>query len=236
MIGAETERYRQSVTGIYSEHYAEEYPALYFTPWTRKHELNAANLNRILDAIGPVNPSWLDLACGQAWHFSLFSGRARMLGLDLSLAQLVRAKRNAPHADFVCADMARAALRKRSFDLVTMFWAGYCYLGSRDRIGSLLHDVTDWTRPGGSFYMEVLLARDLETFNQSRFAGTTGFTVVPRSADYTAWCYYDSGGTHVMMSPPLEFFVHALAPQFETIQATHDGAFMVHLIAAGRRG
>jgi SAM-dependent methyltransferase len=236
MFDAKTERYQQTVTRIYSEQYAEQYPALYLAPWRRKHALNAANLDRILTAYGPVNPSWLDLACGQAWHFSLFPGRARMLGFDLSPAQLARAKRNAPHADFVCADIARAPLQTGSFDLITNFWAGYCYLGTYDRIVSLLHDVMDWTRPGGSLYMEVLLARDLETFNQSQFADATGFTVFPRSTDYTAWGYYDSGGAHVMMSPPIEFFLDALAPQFETIQAKHDGAFMVHLIATGRRG
>jgi ubiquinone/menaquinone biosynthesis C-methylase UbiE len=234
--GGDRQRYDELVSSIYDERYAAEYPALYIAPWPRKHELNATNLSRILAALGPGQPSWLDIGCGQAWHFSMFPGRARGIGLDLSHAQLMRAKRNVPGADFVCADMVRAPLSAASFDLVTNFWAGYCYLGTCERIGRLLRDITRWIRPGGALYLEVLLARDLESFNRSHFADATGFTVVPRSADYTAWSYFDTGGWHVMMSPPLEFFIDILTPQFEKIETNHDGAFIVHLVATERIG
>ena len=233
--GSDGQRYDERVTAIYGERYAAQYPALYIAPWRRKHKLNATNLSRILAALRPAHPSWLDIGCGPAWHFSAVPGRARRVGLDLSHAQLMRAKRSAPDADFVCADMARAPLSAASFDLVTNFWAGYSYLGSCERIGSLLRDAMRWIRPGGTLYMEVLLARDLESFNRSGFADATGFAVVPRSQDYTAWCYDDTGGRHVMMSPPLEFFLDILTPQFERIEALHDAAFMVHLIATQRK-
>jgi len=233
---ADAQRYNEHVTAIYGERYAAQYPAIYITPWWRKHELNATHLRRILDALKPAQPSWLDIGCGQAWHFSMFPGRAHRVGLDLSYAQLIRAKRSAPDAAFLRADMTRAPFSAASFDLVTNFWAGYCYLDSFERIGSLLHDVMRWIRPGGALYMEVLLARDLESFNYSDFSGATGFVVVPRSQDYTAWCYDDTGGRHVMVSPPLEFFLDVLTPQFEQIEAMHDGAFMVHLIATQRKG
>lgn len=234
--GGDRQQYDELVTLIYGERYAAEYPALYIAPWRRKHELNATNLSRILAALKPSQPSWLDVACGQAWHFSMFPGRMRMVGLDLSYAQLLRAKRNVPGANFVRANMVRAPFPAASFDLVTNFWAGYCYLGNCERIGGLLRETMRWIRPGGALYMEVLLARDLESFNRSHFSNATGFVVVPRSEDYAAWCYHDTGGRHVMMSPPIEFFLDILTPQFETIEATHDGAFMIHLVATKRKG
>jgi hypothetical protein len=234
--GAKLPRYDEGAVAIYGESYAARYSSLYITPWPRKHALNATNLARILDALPAAEPSWLDLACGQAWHFSMFSGRARMVGLDLSHAQLMRARRRAPEAAFIRADMSRAPFSAGSIDLLTNFWAGYCYLGSWQRIGSMLSDALSWIRPGGALYLEVLLARDLETFNRSRFSNGTGFIVVPRSADCTDWRYDDVGGQHIMTSPPLEFFLDLLAPEFHHIDAQHDSAFMVHLIATKRKG
>lgn len=233
--GNELPRYDKGAVAIYGESYAALYPSLYIAPWPRKHALNARNLARILDALPMAEPTWLDLACGQAWHFSMFPGRARMVGLDLSHAQLMRARLRTPEASLVRADMAHAPFAPESVDLVTNFWAGYCYLGSWHRIGSMLRDASDWIRPGGALYLEVLLARDLEAFNRSRFADGTGFTVVPRSADCTDWRYDDIGGQHVMTSPPLEFFLDLLVPEFELIDAQHDFAFMVHLIASKRK-
>lgn len=223
-----------AVTAIYSDAYAERYPALYIAPWGRKHRLNVANLGRILDGLGP-RPHWVDLACGQAWHFSRFPGRAEAIGVDISPAQLSRARRNAPDARFVRADLARLQLADRSVDLVSNFWAGYCYLGTAERIAGLVRRAVGWIRPGGALYMEVLLPRDLESFNRSRYASQTGFAVAPFTADDGAWQYDDVGGHHVMFSPPIEMFLELVTGQFEDVESTHDGGFMVHLIATGRR-
>jgi SAM-dependent methyltransferase len=151
----------ERVTAIYRESFAAGYGSLYVQPWRRKHELNLHNLARILDALPIAQPSWLDLACGQAWHFARFGGRARMCGLDLSPAQLARARLrtrqvtiesgraakaarrlrlsaavraivsfrvlSAPTGAFVCClrGYGRGPFLYGSFDLVTMFWAGY---------------------------------------------------------------------------------------------------------------
>jgi hypothetical protein len=220
---------------IYSDRYAQDYPALYIEPWARKHELNAANLFAILSGLRKPLPRWLDLACGQAWHFSLFPRQAWMLGLDISPAQLGRARARVPSAQFVRGDLTQTSFPRGSFDLVTNFWAGYCYLNSRDAIARLWRCAVDWIAPGGTLYIEVLLGEDLESFNRSRFAGKTGFAVSPRSADYSEWEYEDSGGRHLMTSPPLEEFLAIVTPAFERVETRHDG-FMVHLIGTGRRG
>lgn len=224
----------QAVRAIYRDDYAAFYPSLYLDPWRSKHALNERNLAALLDRKGEQELRWLDLACGQAWHFSRFPGRARMVGLDLSAAQLARARRNVPHASFIQANMAEAAFAPASFDLVTCFWGAYCYLGSRDRIAALWRKATDWIAPGGALYVEVLLGEDLASFNRSQFAQRTGFTVSPRSDDYSEWAYHDFGGAHAMTSPPLQQFLDIVSPAFRTVEARHDGMFMVHLIATDR--
>ncbi|HEX2735554.1 MAG TPA: class I SAM-dependent methyltransferase [Polyangiaceae bacterium] len=232
-----------AVQAIYSEEYAALYPSLYIQPWAQKHALNVANLTRLLSAapaIAPTEhakaqPTWLDLACGQAWHFRQFPHRAHMLGVDSSAAQLMRAGKGAPWASFLQADIAGLELEPQSFDLITNFWAGYAYLGSHDRIGSLFTRATEWLKPGGSLYFEALVGRDLQSFNRSQFAQKMGFAVVPLSSDYSEWRYEDAGGSHVMTSPDLEFFLELLRPRFDDLQTHHDGAFMTHVIATGRR-
>jgi SAM-dependent methyltransferase len=227
--------YDEGASAIYREDYAAVYPSLYINPWQNKHDINVRNLEALLHGLAVPMPDWLDLACGQAWHFSVFQGRARMIGLDISEAQLARARERVPHATFIHADMARVRFPKASVDLVTNFWAGYCYLASRERIAEMLLKAVGWIRTGGALYMEVLLARDLESFNRSHFSEQTGFAVKRRSLDYTEWQYDDVGGHHKMTSPPLEFFLKLLTPEFTAIETWHDSAFMVHLVATGRK-
>jgi len=161
---------------IYREPYADRYPSLYLAPWPRKHELNAANLDRILSGLRSPSPRWLDLACGQAWHFSVFPGRAQMLGLDLSEAQLARARVNAPHARFICGDMTEAVFAPASFDLVSNFWAGYCYLRSRPRIAALVRAAVEWIAPVGRSISKSFLAA---TWRRSTNRGTRNARALP---------------------------------------------------------
>ena len=226
---------RNPVLSIYDEVYAADYPSLYIAPWRNKHEINIANLSRLLAEMSGPGPLWLDLACGQAWHFTAIPDQVRKIGLDLSAAQLTRARANTPEATFVRADMSVPPFRARTFDLVTNFWAAYCYLGSTARIESFLNTSIALVREGGALYFEVLLPKDLESFNRSHFAERTAFSVTPLTSDYTEWSYEDSGGRHVMTSPPLEVFLAPLSAHFEAVEADHDGAFMVHVIARHRK-
>lgn len=227
--------YAERARAIYDDAYAETYPSLYGEPWPAKHRLNLAILDRLISDFAPRSPRWLDLACGQAWHFSMLRSRARLVGVDISEAQLARARRLVPDATFLRADMTKLRFAPGSLDLVTNFWAGYCYLGTVERICQLVRNAVGWIAQGGALYFEVLLGEDLATFNSSRFAGRTGFSVVPRSSDFSEWQYEDSGGRHLMSSPPLDRFLEILSPLFRSLEAEHDGSFMTHLVARGRR-
>ena len=219
---------------IYNQRYAKLYPSLYLSPWPRKHELNVERLGSILNYLSSESPRWLDLACGQGWHFAAFPGRARKVGIDISAAQLSQARLKVSDATFLRADISRVFFPQASFDLVTNFWAGYCYLDDRQRIAALVHSAAKWIAPGGALYIEVLLGNDLAAFNHSRFSQRTGFSVTPRTADFSAWQYEDVGGLHMMVSPPLEDFLEILSPLFDSVESWHDGAFMIHLVARGR--
>jgi len=222
---------------IYDDRYAAAYERLYIHPWKRKHERNAANLFRLIESLRRAGRAvrWLDLACGPAWHFRRFPRLTWRVGLDASSAQLVRARQADPAAGFVRADMAGPVFAPRSFDLITSFWAGYCYLDSFPCIARWLDNIVTWLRPGGATYLEILLPEDVAAFNHSRYAAATGFRVWPRSPDWVRWGYRDSGGEHRMTSPPLGFFTAPLAIAFDELEAEHDGAFMVHVIGRGRR-
>lgn len=227
--------YRDRVPALYSPGYARTYPDLYMSAWPDKHALNRAVIGQLLDELGP-SPRWIDIACGQAWHFSQFPGRAQMTGIDLSAAQLARARDAVPDAEFIHGDMAEVQLAPASFDLLTNFWGGYCYLADREAIAGLWRRTLDWITPGGALYVELLLPADLESFNRSRFAGKTGFSVASRGSDFVEWSYEDGAGTHIMTSPPLGEALDIFQPAFRSIDVHHDGRFMTHLVAQGRLG
>lgn len=219
----------------YDVDYARVYDELYLHPWPRKHRHNEATLRRVLGTLPRRPRRWLDLACGQAWHFSRFPDDVEQLGVDRSPAQLELAARRAPHATFVQADISEVVFPQGRFDLVTNFWAAYAYLDDEAIIADLVRRAVGWIDTGGALYFELLLPDDLTTFNESEFARRTGFRVQPRSTDWRKWAYTDGGGVHDMTSPPVDLFLDALGSAFEHIETQHDGGFMVHLVATGRR-
>jgi SAM-dependent methyltransferase len=218
---------------IYGPGYAESYDEIYLHPWRRKHEVNLRLLAGLIDEVPRAPAGWVDLGCGQAWQFSRFEGRLHQLGIDLSPAQLARARERNPRARFVCADLRTIDLPAGWCSLVTCFWGAYCYLDDTEEIAGLIRRACHWLRPGGALYFEILPPENLAGFNDSEFAYGTGFRVTPRGDDYGRWSYEDPGGRHLMTSPPTASFLELLGPLFGRIDTVHTG-FMVHLVASGR--
>ena len=215
---------------LYDHAYAPVYRALYIDHpmWRDKHAMNLAIVRSLLRPGG----AWLDAFCGQAWHFTQVDGVAKT-GIDVSAAQLARARDASPGAVFVEGDVLDVAVDAR-FDLVTSFWGAYSYLGDRARIAAFVRRAIAWTAPGGALYLELITPATLDAFNQTAFADETGSAVRLRSEDGEAWSYRDPGGWHDLTSPPVEFFEAALAPWFTSVEVRGVVATMVQLVAAGR--
>ena len=87
---------------IYSGAYAPEYETLFVNHplWEPKLQCNVMTLATLLRPLG----NWLDTCCGQGWHLAQFPYHQRM-GIDLSAAQLERARQRNPGVSFVQADL-----------------------------------------------------------------------------------------------------------------------------------
>jgi len=91
----------------------------------------------------------LDLGCGAGLVTADLTTRARVVGVDFSAAQLELARRNAPAARFVRADMVDLAFAPASFDAVVAFWT--LIHVPREVHTSLFARIHGWLKPGGVF-------------------------------------------------------------------------------------
>jgi SAM-dependent methyltransferase len=105
-------------------------------------------LARVLELI-PEGGTVLDLGCGAGLVTADLTTRARVVGVDISVAQLELAHRNAPAARFVRADMVDLAFAPGSFDAVVAFWA--LIHVTREVHPSLFARIHGWLKPGGLF-------------------------------------------------------------------------------------
>jgi SAM-dependent methyltransferase len=113
-------------------------PATYFSNF----------LGRVLEFI-PEDGLVLDIGCGAGLIAAEITTRARVVGVDISSAQLELARRNAPDASLVRADVGEVAFEPRSFDAVVAFWS--LIHVPRELHGSLIARIHAWLKPGGVF-------------------------------------------------------------------------------------
>jgi len=105
-------------------------------------------LARVLEPI-PEGGTVLDLGCGAGLVTADLTTRARVVGVDISAGQLELARRNAPAARFVRADMVDLAFAPASFDAVVAFWT--LIHVPREVHASLLARIHGWLKPGALF-------------------------------------------------------------------------------------
>ncbi|MBR0715914.1 class I SAM-dependent methyltransferase [Bradyrhizobium liaoningense] len=70
-------------------------------------------------------------------------------GVDASLGQIVRARRNVPEANFVHADMTSIQLPTGSFDAISAFCSMTHVSGNEH--AALIRRIASWLRPDGIF-------------------------------------------------------------------------------------
>ena len=118
-----------------------------YREWSRHSPIRLHWVNWLLDSL-TSGKLIVDLGCGPGDPATrMLSERHHVIGVDGSKVQLGLAKRAAPSAILVRADMTRFALRSNCVDVVVSFYA----LGHvpAERHAPLLASIADWLRPGG---------------------------------------------------------------------------------------
>jgi cyclopropane fatty-acyl-phospholipid synthase-like methyltransferase len=115
--------------------------------WSHASPVRLHWLNWLLATLLP-DKVVVDLGCGPGDPATrMLAQRHRVIGVDGSMVQLQLAKRSAPSARLVRADMSRFALRPSSVDAVVSFYA-LGHIPAR-RHTPLFATIAEWLRPGG---------------------------------------------------------------------------------------
>ncbi len=90
----------------------------------------------------------LELGCGSGLPMTAaLAGAREVTGVDISPAQVARARENVPKATFIAADMTALDLPDDSFDAVVAFYA--LTHVPRSELAGLLARIHGWLKPGG---------------------------------------------------------------------------------------
>jgi hypothetical protein len=199
----------EHVNELYNADYVATYLGDYhFHPfWRPKVEENQRQLAALFDEI-PRGGVWLDLCCGAAQHFAGARADLRCIGLDGSAAQIDTAHRlhaNKPHK-FVVGDIRGPMVQQLpKADLITVFWGALSYLSTTREWRDVLAVMAAKLNKGGQLYIENPAVAVLLQFNDSSFAGSTGFRVLDVRPDaepgFHRWAYADRSGMHELLTP-----------------------------------
>jgi len=108
------------------------------------------HLERLLGLL-PPGAEVLELGCGAGVPVTqALAERCRVIGVDISAAQIELAERYVPDATFIQADMAALEFAPGSFDAVVAFYA--LTHVPRDEHAALLGRIATWLRPGGLLF------------------------------------------------------------------------------------
>lgn len=144
------------MTEWFEQWFGEEYHSLY----PHRDEADARRAVALIQRVAPwrVNERVLDLACGAGRHAAeLERAGARVVGLDLSSAMLLRA-RTRVNASLVRADMRMLPFRAGSFGLVINLFTSFGYFRSDQEHGTVMEQVAEVLSSGGRFVIDYLNA------------------------------------------------------------------------------
>jgi SAM-dependent methyltransferase len=118
----------------------------------------AARVDDLLARV-PRGADILELGCGAGGATTQrLAAHGRLIGVDISAEQLLRARERIPAATFIHGDAATVELADAGFDAVVSLYA----LNNlpREELGALFRHIRRWLRPGGLF-LASLPASDL---------------------------------------------------------------------------
>jgi SAM-dependent methyltransferase len=122
-----------------------------YNEWARRiHDDARERYRDLVLAAVPPDARVLDIGCGDGLLLTrVLADRYHVIGVDLSLEQLRRARRTVPRVDLICADMTTLHFPAASFDAVVAFYS--LNHVPRDDMPELFEEIRRWLRPGGLF-------------------------------------------------------------------------------------
>ena len=119
-----------------------------FAEWSASFDSPVAQWVEKLVELLPPDAKVLELGCGgDNASTRLLASRFHYFGVDISEAQLERARRALPHTPFLRADVTELELDDEEFDaVVSLFMLGHI---RRDAQEPLLQKIVGWLRSGG---------------------------------------------------------------------------------------
>ncbi len=126
--------------------------------WSHRSPVRLGFVDQVMARLAPGS-TVVDLGCGPGDPATrMLTEHHTVVGVDLSLEQLRIARRLAPGALLVQADLVDVSLQDSSVDAVVSFYA----LGHLppEAHGRLLHRAAAWLRPGGLLVTSAPLAAD----------------------------------------------------------------------------
>jgi SAM-dependent methyltransferase len=144
------------MTEWFEQWFGEEYHVLY----PHRDDAEAQQAVALIRQVAPWSPGQLvlDLACGAGRHAAeLERAGARVVGLDLSPAMLLRAQRRV-RAPLVRGDMRTLPFRPATFGLVVNLFTSFGYFRNDEEHGAVMRQVAEVLAPGGRFVIDFLNA------------------------------------------------------------------------------
>jgi cyclopropane fatty-acyl-phospholipid synthase-like methyltransferase len=127
----------------------------------------------LIESLGAEARKVLDLGCGAGVPVArdLVALGHSVVGVDGSVQQIVRARRNVPAATFVHADMCDVEFEAASFDAVGAFYS-ITHLGAAQQ-GAVISKISLWLKPGGTLVASFATGESGEWIGE--WLGTTMF-------------------------------------------------------------
>jgi SAM-dependent methyltransferase len=144
------------MTEWFEEWFGEEYLQLY----PHRNDADADAMVDLIRRVLPWETGWctLDVGCGAGRHArALAQAGARVVGLDLSMSLLRRARQLTP-VPLVRADMRILPIREGSMDLTVNLFTSFGYFSNDQQHHEALAGMLATLRPGGWFVMDFLNA------------------------------------------------------------------------------
>jgi cyclopropane fatty-acyl-phospholipid synthase-like methyltransferase len=111
-------------------------------PWPRMRWLEK------LLAVLPSSAAVLDLGCGSGDPAAIALARQHhVTGVDISAAQIIKARQNVPRGTFLHADLGSVTFSPGSFDAVVSFYT-LEHL-PREEHAAIFGRIATWLKPGG---------------------------------------------------------------------------------------